>query len=64
MDSRDERWLCSRVSTIDRAVGGLQGKVSDQQELISKLTKRIARLEKRFQFWFLKSNQGIEVEDM
>ena len=64
MDSRDERWLCSRVSTIDSAVGGLQNTAEEHPELIEKLTKRIARLEKRFQFWFLKSNQGIEVEDM
>ena len=45
MDSRDERWLCERVRVIDTAVGGLQGTVSEHEELIEKLTKRIAKLE-------------------
>ena len=62
MNIRDEQYLCNRVSVIDAAVGGLEGKVSEQEELIGKLTKKLGRLEKQFQFWFLKSNQGIEVE--
>ena len=45
MNIRDEQYLCNRVSVIDRAVGGLEGKVSEQEELIEKLTKRIDKLE-------------------
>lgn len=52
MDIRDEQYLCNRVSTIDSAVGGLQVKVKEQQELIEKLTKRIDKLEGKFAFWF------------
>ena len=52
MNIQDEQYLCSRVSTIDRDVGGLQGKVEEQQELIEKLTKRIDKLEGKFAFWF------------
>ena len=53
MDIRDEQYLCSRVSTIDSAVGGLQVKVAEQKELIDNLTKRFEKLEGKFQFWFL-----------
>ena len=45
MNIRDEQALCSRVRVIDTAVGGLQGLVDAQQELIEKLTKRIDKLE-------------------
>jgi len=45
MNIRDEQYLCNRVSVIDSAVGGLEGKVSEQEELIEKLTKRIDKLE-------------------
>ena len=45
MNIRDEQYFCNRVSNIDRAVGGLQVKVEEQQELIEKLTKRIDKLE-------------------
>ena len=62
MNIRDEQHLCSRVHVIDASVGGLEGKVAEQEELIKKLTKKINKLEKQFQFWFLKSDQGIEVE--
>ena len=52
MNIRDEQYLCSRVSTIDCAVGGLQNKVEEQQELIEKLTKRIDKVEGKLAFWF------------
>ena len=55
MDSRDERWLCERVRVIDTAVGGLQGTASEHEELIEKLTKRIAKLEGKFMFWFIRN---------
>lgn len=47
MNIRDEQHLCSRVRVIDAAVGGLQGLVDAQQELIDQLTKRIEKLESK-----------------
>ena len=64
MNIRDEQYLCNRVSNIDRAVGGLQVKVEKQEELIEKLTKKLNKLEKQFQFWFLNGERGIEMENM
>ena len=60
MDIRDEQYLCNRVSTIDSAVGGLQVKVKEQQELIEKLTKRIDKLEGSVHFWFCHSELSKE----
>ena len=53
MNIRDEQYLCNRVRVIDSAVGGLEGKVAEQEELIKRLKKRINKLEGKFQFWFL-----------
>ena len=60
MNIRDEQYLCNRVSVIDSAVGGLEGKVSEQEELIEKLTKRIAKLERSVHFWFCHSELSKE----
>lgn len=60
MNTRDEQYLCNRVSTIDRAVGGLQNRVSEQEELIEKLTKRIDKLEGSVHFWFCHSELSKE----
>ena len=57
MNIRDEQYFCNRVSNIDRAVGGLQVKVEEQQELIEKLTKRIDKLEDK------NDRMGLEIKE-